>query len=257
VASGNYVKLQSDEYGSDQFVSLGVSDTGGQAGGVFNASTTNEDAVKTASVQTLASLSNSLKADGQDIGVTINGIAATGKGNVASASTDVLDVSLTLSDTAAQTLGSFTALTITGGGAKFNLGPTIDLTNQVSIGIKSTASRNLGDVATGYLTDLASGEDSNVVDGDTETAQKIVNKAIDQVSSLRGRLGAFQKNVIGSTLNSLGVALENTTAAESAIRDADFAQETANLTRSQILVSAASSVLKVANSNPQSVLQLL
>ena len=53
------------------------------------------------------------------------------------------------------------------------------------------------------------------------------------------------------------MALENTSAAESAIRDTDFAQETAELTRSQILVQAATNSLSIANSNPQNALALL
>ena len=83
---------------------------------------------------------------------------------------------------------------------------------------------------------------------------------LSDVSSARGakRLPRpWMRNVIGSTINSLGVALENTSAAESAIRDTDFASQTAEMTRSQILVSAATNVLAIANSQPQSVLQLL
>ena len=88
-------------------------------------------------------------------------------------------------------------------------------------------------------------------------AQTIVNAAINQVSEQRGRLGAFTRNTVGSTIRSLGVALENTSAAESAIRDTDFAEETAELTRSQILVQAATNSLSIANSNPQNALALL
>ena len=74
---------------------------------------------------------------------------------------------------------------------------------------------------------------------------------------MRGRLGAFQKNTVGATINSLGIGLENTTAAESIIRDTDFASETANLTRQQILVQAATQALSIANIQPQNVLALL
>ena len=77
------------------------------------------------------------------------------------------------------------------------------------------------------------------------------------VLGLRGRLGAFTKNVVGSTINSLGVTLENTTAAESAIRDTDFAAETAAMTRNQILVQASTQALAMSNSAPQSVLSLM
>ena len=77
------------------------------------------------------------------------------------------------------------------------------------------------------------------------------------MADLRGRLGAFQKDILETNVNSLSVALENVTASESAIRDADFASETAALTRAQILVQANTSVLSQANSSPQSVLTLL
>ena len=90
-----------------------------------------------------------------------------------------------------------------------------------------------------------------------ETAQRIVRSATRQVAELRGRLGAFSKNTLNSTINALQVALENTTAAESAIRDADFAAETSNLTRAQILVQSSTKTLAMANQAPQMVLQLL
>ena len=77
------------------------------------------------------------------------------------------------------------------------------------------------------------------------------------MATLRGRLGALQKDVIDTNVNSLSVALENVTASESAIRDADFAEETAKLTRAQILVQANTSVLAQANTSSQSVIQLL
>ena len=97
----------------------------------------------------------------------------------------------------------------------------------------------------------------NVVDGDLLQAQNSIRSAIQDVSKLRGRIGAFQKNTIGATIRSLGVSFENTTAAESAIRDTDFAEQTAELTRSQILVNASTNTLAVANAQPQSVLSLL
>jgi len=81
--------------------------------------------------------------------------------------------------------------------------------------------------------------------------------AINEVASLRGRLGAFQKDTLQTTISSLRVARENVTAAESAIRDADFAVETASLTRAQILVNASTSILQIANTQPQNVLGLL
>jgi flagellin-like hook-associated protein FlgL len=92
---------------------------------------------------------------------------------------------------------------------------------------------------------------------DPGAASRIVERAISQVAVLRGRLGAFEKNTLDTNVNSLQVALENVTSSESDIRDADFAAETANLTRAQILTQAGTSVLATANSTPQSVLKLL
>ncbi|MCS7033562.1 MAG: flagellin, partial [Phycisphaerae bacterium] len=116
---------------------------------------------------------------------------------------------------------------------------------------------NLGSTAKGFLSSLASGGANSLTGNNLATAQAVVDAAIKQVSQLRGRLGAFQKFELGSTINSLGIALENASAAESAIRDTDFAAETANLTRNQILSQAASSVLAQANSSPQAALLLL
>ena len=68
---------------------------------------------------------------------------------------------------------------------------------------------------------------------------------------------ADKRNTLQTAARSQAVALENLTASESQIRDADFAAETAALTRSQILVSAGTSTLAIANSTAQSVLALL
>lgn len=255
------IVLKSTDFGSDQFVSIKFADTGGQTGDLTTMSATDENTFSTVAANitdiTTINGTGSKRDAGLDVGAIINGIAATADGKTARVVSDFLDISLDLSTTGAQTLGAISALTITGGGAKFNLGPNVDIQNQVSIGIQNVAARNLGSLANGYLDDLGSSKSANVVDGNLELGQKIVNDAISQVSGLRGRLGAFQKNIVGATIRSLGVALENTSAAESSIRDTDFASETAELTRSQILVNAATNVLSISNSQPQSVLSLL
>ncbi|HEY1628750.1 MAG TPA: flagellin, partial [Tepidisphaeraceae bacterium] len=102
-----------------------------------------------------------------------------------------------------------------------------------------------------------SGGTASLTSGNLVTAQKIIDDATTQVSQLRGRLGAFQTFTLGSTINALGVAFENSSSALSNIEDTDFASETANLTRSQILSSAATTVLAQANAAPQAALQLL
>ncbi len=257
--SGTGVVLKSTQFGSSQFVSVQMVEDGQQAGGIYTLSSVDENVATPGSVTAFAAAATGspIRDAGQDVGAIINGITATAKGKVARINTDFLDVQVELTTSGAQTLHAINAFTITGGGAKFNLGPNVDISNQVSVGIQNVAARNLGTLSSGFLDELGSSRSANVVDGDVSRAQRIVNASIAQISSLRGRLGAFQKNVIGSTINSLGVALENTSAAESAIRDTDFANETAQLTRSQILVNASTNVLGIANSQPQSVLSLL
>jgi flagellin len=127
----------------------------------------------------------------------------------------------------------------------------------VNIGIGSVAASKLGDNDVGFLNDIVTGGNSTLVSGKSAAASKIVERAIRQVAVLRGRLGAFEKNTLQTNINSLSVALENVTSSESSIRDADFARETAALTRAQILTQAGTSVLATANVTPQSVLSLL
>ena len=85
----------------------------------------------------------------------------------------------------------------------------------------------------------------------------LVDKAIDEISRLRAKLGAFQKNTLETNLRSLRIAEENLSASESTIRDMDISVEISEFTKSQILLSAGVSVLAQANAVPQTVLQLL
>ncbi|MCH9021664.1 MAG: flagellin, partial [Planctomycetes bacterium] len=125
------------------------------------------------------------------------------------------------------------------------------------IGINSVAPSQLGNSTDGFLNTLKSGSAQAMKGDNLVTAQKIIESAIKDISTLRGRLGAIQKNTLETNINSLRVTLENVTAAESAIRDADFATETTALTRAQILVQANIAILSIANATPQSVLALL
>lgn len=194
---------------------------------------------------------------GRNADVSINGQRASVDGLVASVRTNDLDVDVTLDKNFNVPDPAGTSFALTGGGAKFQIGPRVQSQGQIQLGIGSVNSTQLGDTQLGFLTSLGSGGDNSLVGGNTVKAQNIITSAIQQVASLRGRLGALQKNVFQANVNSLNVALENVTAAESNIRDADFAKETAALTRSQILVQANQSVLSQANSAPQSVLALL
>ncbi len=263
LTSGNFVELKTDEFGSSQFVSFDIKNAPVSLVGSIDQPMPTNETLASGTSTAFTAITAEIRDSGQDVRGVINGITAAGRGTRLSIATDALDISLTLDadDTVAgahaQELGSFTALNVLDGGAQFNLGPQINITNQVRLGIGNVASRNLGSNALGFLDDLGSGKTFNIVSGNLEMAQKIVNEAINDVSNLRGRIGAFQSNVVQSTIRSLGIGLENTIAAESIIRDTDFASETANLTRNQILVQASTSMLSIANANPQSVLALL
>lgn len=190
---------------------------------------------------------------GRDAAGLINGESATLRGQMLEINTTTLDVRVTLADTFGVGSESFA---ISGGGSLFQLGPSVNTNQQVSIGIPSIAASRLGDFDVGFLTDAVSGGLHDLA-GDPKGAADIIDKAIDQISILRGRLGALERNTLDTNVNQLQITLENLTSAESTVRDADFALETSNLTRSQILVQAGTSVLAIANTTPQNVLALL
>ena len=263
VSSG--LDLRSTDFGSDQFVSIKVIEDAGVAGANIRQGLATDADNFTGTATAVAD--NALVRDtGQDIGGTINGILATGKGRTLRVASDFLDTEVTLNAATASATGNTNAFTITGGGATFQLSSKVDIGGKTALGIQSVAARKIGRtevtsstgvVSSRYLADLASGKSLNVATGDLTTGAKVVEEAIRQISGLRGRLGAFQKNTIGSTINSLNVSLENSSAAESVIRDADFASETASLTRGQILAQAAGNSLSLSNSQPQQALSLL
>ncbi len=226
--------FKATEYGSDSFVSVTSLN-----GGAF--ATTDADG------------NSSDRAEGNDVEALINGVRALGKGLTASINTSALDISFSVSEDLED--GSSTGFSITGGGATFQLGPDVVSNQQARLGISSVNTAKLGGT-TGRLYQLRSGNSASL-ENDVIAAAAIVEEAITEVVTLRGRLGAFQSTTLDSNIASLEDTLENLTEAESSIRDADFAQESAALTRNQILVQSGTSVLAMANQNPESVLSLL
>ena len=98
----------------------------------------------------------------------------------------------------------------------------------------------------------------DVLDADAaQDSLLLIDQAIDDVSTMRGNLGSFQKNALEANLHSLRVSKENLTASESLLADTDMAQEMSSLVKNQILLSAGTAMLAQANQVPQSVLQLL
>ena len=234
-AAGTLV-FSSSSYGTDALIDIDVVSEG--SSGTFETNLTVDGSAGT-------------RDTGTDINATVNGSATLGDGNTLSLSTAMLDLEATIGAGVEKTI----SFTVNSGGALFQLGPDVVSSQQARLGIQSVNAAQLRG-ETGRLYELGSGQ-SAALTTDAATAAKIVEEVMNKVTSVRGRLGAFQKTSIEPNIASLNDTLENLVAAESTIRDADFAAETAALTRAQILVQSGMSVLSIANSNPQNVLALL
>ncbi|MFK7960262.1 MAG: flagellin [Phycisphaerales bacterium] len=199
--------------------------------------------------------------EGRDVTAIINGALAVGDGLNVSLNSPALSVDLKLTEDLATRTSASTQFTVTGGGSTFQLGPTITASQQVGIGVRSIAASRIGgttlDGSQFFLDSIKQGQPNSLTSGNTEEAARILDTAITEVSQLRGRLGAFERNTLQTNTRSLQIGFENISASESKIRDADFARETAELTRAQVLVQAGGTVLATANSISQNVLQLL
>jgi flagellin len=240
-AKNGSLTFQSQDFGSSQFVGINVlqgalATTQGSLGGT-----------------------TSSRSAGSDIVATINGQTAVGSGLTASVTGSALDASVTFNQ-ADNTAGTNATITVTGGGSIFQIGQNANVAGQISLGLPAVNTAELGGTD-GKLFQLGSGGGLSLLDlGPTTPGSKLVSiitEAINQVSTLSGRIGALQSNVIDTNIATLNSALENVSQANSDIADTNFAQETSNLARAQILESSGISVLSIANQTPQAVLKLL
>ena len=252
------IRLYSADFGSEAFVS--VQRRGGDPD--FETHAFNED-------QELDPDNTAVRARGEDVLALVNGHLALGDGLDLSMHSTMLAADMTLEEDFASRAAFDPAdppsstFKITGGGAKYQIGPSVNVQQQASFSIQSVAASRLGDSKTGFLSSIRTGGDNALIksgakaDEQAGKASDIIDKAVDQVSVMRGRLGAFERNTLDTTIRSQQIALENLTSAESTIRDTDFAEETSKLTRAQILNNAGTSTLAMANNTAQNVLQLL
>ena len=203
--------------------------------------------------------SNMARDTGEDIGGTLNGNPFVGSGNHGLLSSSEFDLDIAFADgVAAGASGQFQLYPT---GAVVQIGNRISTSQTLFLGIPSVDASSLGVMEVGgsmvNLQELSTGGGYSAENSDGRVAAEVIEQALLEVALIRGRLGALQANTMESNLESLQVARENVAKSGSAIRDADFAEETANLTRAEILVNAGISVLSTANSIPRSVLQLL
>lgn len=130
-----------------------------------------------------------------------------------------------------------------------------DIAISSNTGNSERAGFRVGNFGNGESGSSLSNIDITTVDG-ANAAVLAIDNAVNTVSGIRAELGAVQ-NRFQNTISNLEVSGENLSAANSRIRDADFATETASLSRSQVLQQAGISVLAQANARPQQVLSLL
>ena len=244
-AVGAYsLTLQSDN-ASPQVISFAVSATGTADGLSSVVSAVNDQASKTGVTAALNAAGTSVvltNATGNDISVADSAVANAGNVSVIkldSTSADVTGTALLTADTAAETA------TVVG---------YITLDSEKSFAADVTTSSIL---AADIGSTLKKVSDIDVTNFTKATdALKTVDSALAFISGERARLGALQSR-FETTIANLQVTSENLSASRSRIMDADFAQETANLSRAQILQQAGTAMVAQANQLPQGVLALL
>jgi flagellin len=160
-------------------------------------------------------------------------------------------VSLAAQDATASTLTFSTAQAAAASGTAVSRG-TVEFSSDKGFSLGGTSAY----VAAGASTlNSVNQIDVSTVDGSTK-ALKIIDSALSAVNGQRASFGALQSR-FETTVNNLQTSAENMSASRSRIQDADFASETANLSRSQILQQAGTAMVAQANQLPQGVLALL
>ncbi len=208
----------------------------------------------------------SISSGGTNAVANIDGASISADGNLLTVTSSVYSGTMTLENSFSPTGGYPTTLnfSIANSGLLFQLNTEPTAGDQEIIGLPNISTSFLGREKTttggfttgGFLEEIRSGGASDLFT-DAGNSVRIVDAAINKISDVRAYLGAFVADTVEPNIVSLNVAIENLVASESEIRDLDFAMETAEFTRTQVLFQAGVSVLASANTVPQSVLQLL
>jgi len=210
----------------------------------------NIGAVTVATNDSNGALAAAINAQSSSTGVK----ASVSSGKLTLNATDGRNISIAASSAAQTSLGNSGDVTFTGVSGVIR--GNITLTSTENFTLAGTTS-DFGGLAT--TTYVASGNLSTLAitsRSAANTAITQIDSALDDINTSRSSIGAIQSR-LQTTINFLDTAAENQAASESRIRDADFAFETAQFTRSQILVQAATAILAQANAQPQVALQLL
>lgn len=225
---GTNLSLTSQEFGTSSFVR--VTFISGDTTNYGNQNSTGANAVVTVNGQTAA-------VDGLNVSFASGGVS----------------VSFNLTTAFNQATGS-SSFNVTTGGATFQLGAGKD--TRATIGIDGLFTQQLGTTADGFLASLKSGGANSLVN-DPNQAALIASQASSQLATVQGRLGGFNKFQVQTAINSLSATRKGLEDARSIIGDVDYAEETAELNKQNVLLQAAISLLGLANQQSSQILSLL
>ena len=201
---------------------------------------------------------NDLVANGTDVKGEINGEETIGKGQVltgavGAGTTEGIKVRYT--GESAPVGGKAGTITFVQNSLTFQVGGNANQSSQFSLRSMKAADLGRGESNESDFKNLD--EVKMLSAAQAQDAIAVIDKAIEEVNSNRGEMGAFQKNNLESNLNYLRIAHENSVSSESVIRDSDMAEEMATFTRNQIMMEASTSMLAQANQNSMTVLKLI
>ncbi len=192
-------------------------------------------------------------------GVTASFTNTSSKAGLTLTTTDGRDISIEdFTNSGATKTADFSGVTLTGGAGTDSSIKSGSVSLTSTQGAISLAGADTAVFTAATQVSAFSSVSSLSLTSDTgaQTALDVIDAALSQINSSRGDLGAYQ-NRFESTIASLQTTTENLSASRGRIRDADFAKETANLSRSQILQQAGTAMLAQANQAAQGVLSLL
>ncbi len=206
-------------------------------------------------------IEGALVSDVNDVGVdavvTVNGMSSASDGDHVAFSGN--GISLTFEIAAGAAAGATGDIVINGdssgrSGATFQLGTNSN--TRATLGLNSVFTYYLGTAAGGYLASLRSGGANDLLTNPSQAAD-VARIASQQVATVQGRIGGFQKFQVRTAINSLSNTKEGLETARGVIRDVDYATESAEMNRVNVLLQAGISLLGLANQQSMQILALL
>ena len=224
----------------------------------FGSEHTFQAASNTAGLISSVSNKNELVANGTDVSGEINGEQASGRGQILTGdpgADTVEGIKIRYTGETTPPGGNAGTVTFSQNSLTFQVGAEANQFSEYSLGSIKTNDLGRGEENSSNFDSLA--QISVLNSEQAQDAIRVIDKAIQEVNSSRGEMGAFQKNNLESNLNYLRIAHENTVSSESVIRDADMANEMAKFTRDKIMTEASTAMLAQANQSSTTVMKLL